>query len=500
MNTFKRKSLCVALASAGALGVAATAQAVIVNPNGLGSVLIYPYYTVNNDKPGNAFNSLLSVVNTSDSVTAVKVRFLEGKDSREVLDFNLFLSPYDVWTAGIVPTLAGAKLITFDKSCTIPSIPSGGVDFVNFAYVGSNSDKGGDGLDRTKEGYVEIITMANFFSGSTVADGATHSGGVPSCKGVTDSNAANEVSDFIPSPGPLFGGISLIDVLSGTDYTEDAVALDSFVSANSFTTLYQPSGDVKPDLRDATPISQVLIVNPAGISGLQGVTTLFTSDWGVANGCTGATPPKGCDADAVSAVLMHNQIMNEFVLDTGTKSGTDWVATMPTKRFYINAPGTGNAPRLFQRNFNGTAGSCDDVTLFIIDREEFVAPTSFSPPPPSQTNALCWEANVVSFAGSNVLNSENTTNIPTTFQNGWLKLGFPLIPGQGLAHNLPNIATTITTVAGGSTAGNIRTYFGLPVIGFAVQSFNNGTLPGAVGPIQSSYGGNFVQKATTRIQ
>jgi hypothetical protein len=48
------------------------------------------------------------------------------------------------------------------------------------------------------------------------------------------------------------------------------------------------------------------------------------------------------------------------------------------------------------------------------------------------------------------------------------------------------------------------TYFGLPVIGFAVQDFVNGTLPvvnpgGGAGLIQSSYGGNFVQKATTVV-
>jgi hypothetical protein len=33
--------------------------------------------------------------------------------------------------------------------------------------------------------------------------------------------------------------------------------------------------------------------------------------------------------------------MNEFVLDAGTKSGTDWVVTFPTKRYYVNvAPAT----------------------------------------------------------------------------------------------------------------------------------------------------------------
>ena len=45
MNTFKRKSLYAALAGAGALGVTGAAQAVNVNPDGLGQALVYPYYT-----------------------------------------------------------------------------------------------------------------------------------------------------------------------------------------------------------------------------------------------------------------------------------------------------------------------------------------------------------------------------------------------------------------------------------------------------------------------
>ncbi len=46
MNTFTKKSLHVALAGLGTLAMAGAADAVMVNPNGLGQVLIYPYYTV----------------------------------------------------------------------------------------------------------------------------------------------------------------------------------------------------------------------------------------------------------------------------------------------------------------------------------------------------------------------------------------------------------------------------------------------------------------------
>ena len=49
MNTFKRKSLYAALAGVSALGVTGAAQAVNLNPDGLGQVLIYPYYTTRAD-------------------------------------------------------------------------------------------------------------------------------------------------------------------------------------------------------------------------------------------------------------------------------------------------------------------------------------------------------------------------------------------------------------------------------------------------------------------
>src|SRR5712664_4088304 len=98
MNTFKRKALFTAVVAG--LGAAGTAEAVYLSPNALGQVLVYPYYTTNN-AGGNAWNTYLSVVNTTSRAKAVKVRVLEGKASAEVLDFNLFLSPNDMWAASI---------------------------------------------------------------------------------------------------------------------------------------------------------------------------------------------------------------------------------------------------------------------------------------------------------------------------------------------------------------------------------------------------------------
>ena len=462
MNTFKKTTLYTALAGIGALGMAGTASAVHVNPDGLGQVLIYPYYTVNSQTAINPFNSLLSVVNSTASAKAVKVRFLEGKNSVEVLDFNLYLSPHDVWTVAVVPTTAGgAGIVTHDKSCTTPTVSSDDANpnaFVNTAYAG---DSGGDGLDRTKEGYVEIIEMGNVTG--TTATGVTHVSGVPPCTGLSDA-VAN--ANTVLGDGGLFGGVTLVDVLSGEDFTADAVALEAF---NAGVSLWAAPGSVNPTLEDVNPKATEVF------NGSIATTYTFTL---------------GQNADPVSAALMHNTLMNEYVLDAATASGTDWVITMPTKRFYVNGSSAPIHP--FQRAFSGGT-SCDDVGITTWDREErtITVTTGFSPPAPQSPLSLCYEANVVTFKGSNVLASANikdltAATLPANAENGWARFDF----------------TTSLTGAVGShviVADDGSTFNGLPVIGFAVQTFVNGTLTEGALNVQSNYGGNFVHKTTKSI-
>ena len=91
-----KKALPAAIALAGSLGFAAAANAVNVNHDGLGEALLYSYYTT---EDGN--DTLVNITNTTGYVKAVKVRFVESMNSQEVLDFNLYLSPYDVWTGAV---------------------------------------------------------------------------------------------------------------------------------------------------------------------------------------------------------------------------------------------------------------------------------------------------------------------------------------------------------------------------------------------------------------
>ena len=476
MKTFKQKSLYAALAGVTALGVTGAAQAVNVNPDGLGQVLIYPYYTVRDKVAGSPFSTLLTVVNSTASAKAVKVRFLEGKNSQEVLDFNLFLSAKDVWTAAILQTADGAGVGSFDKSCTIPTVGSTQDapvvhDFVNVLLDDAVGD---DSLDRTREGYAEIIEMGTIVGGSSTEKAVTHVAGVPPCTSSALDDATVTTNTTTPTGG-LFGDLTLINVNAGEDYTADAVALDNFRNLGA----YDSPGDIHPDLTQVNPPTSVVVAN----------NSFYQSTW-------------GNPIDAISALFMHDHVFNTFILDSGTKSGTDWVLTFPTKRYYYGANGGVNY--LFQRNIDANGG-CDDVGITIYDREENTSTPSigFSPSRPGKANTLCWEANVLTFNASQVLGSTNNRNVTTTYQNGWADLSFVLgtnasVDG-GIAHALGNFNTTVTPLGGTAFASDVS-YIGLPVIGFALESYNNGTLTEGDGSlVQSNYGGNFLHKGTRSI-
>jgi hypothetical protein len=279
------------------------------------------------------------------------------------------------------------------------------------------------------------------------------------------------------------GSASLINVNEGTDFSYDATALDGWSTQPNWSA----PGSTLPQLANAVPAVSVVIDNTT--LGGRAVRTAWASG-----------------RDAVTAVMMRSHVYNEYSVEPGIKSNTDWVLTMPTKRFYVST-GAGNAVRPFQSNF-GSKGSCDTISLTYYDREEQTpgAIIDFSPSTPD-SRSLCWEANVMTFSGnsgsatvSHVLQSTNVANVGlnATWINGWADLSFPQDGGGVIgAHTLPapTGATTIIDINGGSVvAGQNATYFGLPIVGFAVESFTNGAIPVGTSTVLSNYGGNFNHK------
>ncbi len=446
------------------LGLAAgSAQAAYLSETGTGEALIYPYYTVQG-----GFDTYISVVNTTTQAKAVKVRFLEAKASAEVLDFNLYLSPKDVWVGAITPVdradaTKGAKFVANDKSCTNPLRVSGiNEPFRSFIYTG---DGLGDDITRTREGYVEIIEMGPI-TNTTMAAGVTHTtAGVPAnCAAALNMTSADL---GIPSGG-LFGAGTLINGAAGTDFTFDAVALEDMYSAAQ----YSVPGNIAPSLADADSESVSIRANP-----VSGAREVLTSTWAGLRGI-----------QAVSAVLAHRNVMNEYTVETALNAGTDWVVTFPTKRAHIGTKvSTSIATAPFTQKLTAN-GACEPVIMQYYDREEQFPTTSvdFSPLPPTGVNSLCWEANVITFKNSKVLSSALvSTNVDVGYQNGWMDLGF-----ADAGHKITSVSTTVNGVA-----ATTATYYGLPAVGFGVERLVNGN----VGGVLSNYGGNYAHKYVSQV-
>jgi hypothetical protein len=520
MNTFKRKSLHAAvLAGLGAIGAAGTASAVHLNDNGTGEVLIYPYFTVRSDggAPATApqyYDNLISVVNSTSSTKAVKVRILEGKRSAEVLDFNLFLSPFDVWTGAIVRTGAGtsdtsfegAKLISTDNSCVVPTglftaagTGAGALNaFKNFVYAPSN-DGGGVTLDRTREGYVEIIEMGEVTNPTWTGWIKHGANGVPAnCPALQGIDGL--MSPGIRAPeGGLFGKMDIINPTSGSDFSYDAIAFDDWSDFEQYTR----ADSVLPALNGGGGALASPSVTRSDV--FAGTGTL-TSQWG-----TGFAAA----ADAFSAVLMRASVMNEFNVLAETDSGTDWVVTFPTKKLYVSV-GAGAARRPFAANYNATncantSGSPDVFTFNVYNREEQVPGIATvvlpSPVPPGVvvTNTFCYESNVLAFnPGASLFGSTNAFtydpvaglvtagNAPVAPTNrvGWMSINF----NQAVQAMTP-VSSILSSAAG--VAPFAATYRGLPVMGFMAQDFvNRNAQAGRL----ATYGGSYVHKYRQNIQ
>lgn len=397
-----RKNLTAAVLAglAGVAGVASTAQAVNLNPDGLGEVLIYPYYTVND---GNT--TLLTVVNTTSDAKAVKVRFIEGHNSREVLDFNLYLSEFDVWVAALgdggdlgYEDEAGVPHIVIpDTSCTVPYLYGMGVEaglefglqaFLPYAYTGDNADGGPTDIARASEGYFEIIEMGTLTDDDEVAkdelkaDVGSHAARIGSATAAThvikeddDGNEYVEPEDcqlLVDNWTVYAGNVSKPHPLAGWWATSAAKCLFE----KSDDPLADGCGQADPVYFAKSDVTlQSTDENSGGLFGSASVInvargTMFSYDARAVQGFDdtddgvhfypGTIHPSLNDGnqttayvsdvstntiveldytrgvDAVSAVFMHDELANTFTIEEDLAAATEWVMTFPTKNWYAD--------------------------------------------------------------------------------------------------------------------------------------------------------------------
>jgi hypothetical protein len=468
------------------LAFAASAFGVALGPAGIGDALIYPYYTVRNaPQSATPFNSLLSVVNRSSQGKAVKVRFREALAGAPVFEANVFVSQKDVWTAAIVPYQAhGAAAITTDRTCTQPTMHVGphgapSIDAI-FESTAFADDPVGNDPERTREGFVEILEMGTIRSGTQLHQTTIHINTIAQCNLGADTAIA---ADLDPPTGGIYGSLTLVNVLEGSAYAYDAVALAQW----SDKVQYTPAGSYAPTLGDASPPTSSVIHGGK----------LLVSNW-----------PNG--VDAVNAVLSAGSVEAEYMREPSVEGATDIVYTMPTKPLLVSSASA--VPPFVFTLANG--GACEPSEDWRFSREEQLIQTpqgGFPELPPYA--GMCWATTVQSL---NVTSPDPTSVVGSRSGLRYFIAShetFPELPPftSGVATQVfstpssrrplrPMSATTITDLLTGvqTTSSNV-TYNGLPVVGVSMMRYVNGTLDAGGAKVLSTYGAGGAVRAIPDI-
>ena len=495
---------------AGATTVAGVAAGAVqaqqyVNPEGTGQVLLFPFYDAEN---GNASN--MHIVNTTAKTKAVKVRFVEYKNSDEVLDFNLYLSPYDHFAFGVIkdPNGEGGAVITSDNSCTVPALGSPNGDFsgtqtenadgsitriqpfVNYQYA---KDFDND-IARSIMGHVEIIEMGEVGNAyaqpstdlekaqqyaSFAKHGAT---GVPAnCAGLTKawSSAApfwgGNASASVSAPkGGLYGLAYHINVDDAAAFTYNAVAVDNWGDGSVYHT--DPGKDV-PNI--AQGINKSVVHH--------GTNSDYYAELG--EWLTGA--------EAASSILATTSLSNDVMVNPDLGGQTDWVVTFPTKKFHVDVASSSLVIPPFADNWVGITGTttkkedpaCEVVKVTYYDREEktTVEELGFSPSPGETKLKICNETAVIAMGAgaTSALNVERgLQGLAYPYTEGWVRIDF----------EQESRSTVVDAEADDPVANNI-TVKGLPAVGFAAFKISNGTL----GDAMYNYGHTSDHKTNTVV-
>ena len=489
-------------ASAGVIQDSSTATALKVTTEGIGHILLVPYYTA---QEGNA--TLLNIVNTDETNgKAVKVRFRGASNSDDVFDFTLFLSPGDVW-AGQVSRNATTDVATLsfsDNSCTLPE----GVN-IKRDFVTDRLNPSADLANETREGYVEILSMADV--PPTIAGTANalytaikHVNNVAPCRTTTAGKAAlNKLATEVtsqteayaaglsyPTTG-LFANWTIINVSDATSWTGEAaaiVATDAGGNAAKANIVLFPQKDSSPTIPaggiSALTADPLLVKEKVEIRNydLPDLSTPYTLDTSA-----GAALAQ---AHVLTSAIAKTTIKNEYITTDAIQASTDWVFSFPTRRYHmaLDYAGTKTGGKLTSSNIihnpslyfvPGTGGNTTvmgasgkeqicltKVTGYAYNREENKGEQEdfvISPRTPAQTPAVCGEVAVWSFnAGGTVDPSALSAavargNIEVGFADGWAVFNTPSASGS---YGLPVLGAAFTKAVNPYVAAGVSGTYG----------------------------------------
>ena len=409
-------------AMTGALG-GASATVQEFNGQGVGHSLIVPYFSTQGNN-----NTLINLVNTDlYNGKAVKVRFRGAANSDDIFDFQVFLSPGDVWTANIAQGADGrSRLLTNDASCTKPDKAT----LNSTSFITARLDQtmtAAQLANGTREGYVEIFNMADIpragagavlivdapagFAAGVPQDSAAenplfkaikHVGKVAPCGAVATTGTAAEIADsklaaaawtfldsnatgstnlkfdtaaaantnpvnagLLPPTTGLMANWTIINVVGAAAWSGEAVAVEARdvagVVATSPTTgvvgervnrgnvVYWPQTAVAvgtPAINsysadslfrdlDVYSIGTTAAITPAAPAAIAAAfydMPDMSTPYLVTAG--GTTAPL-LQARTLTNSIATKSVRNEFFTDTGVSASTDWLFSLPTRRYSV---------------------------------------------------------------------------------------------------------------------------------------------------------------------
>ncbi len=491
----KKNVLALSIAAmVGGLGFAGTASAAPATElrlaeSGTGHILLVPYFNAQNKNM-----SVFHVVNTDTSNgKAVKVRFRGAANSDDILDFQVFLSPGDVWTAAVSAGADGvSQLVTYDNSCTLPAIQKG----VPVPFLTDRLNSKSDVANNTREGYVEMFNMADIKADSNANSLFTaikHVKGVAPCTDAvlqaTLTTGKNTVGLAEPTTG-LTGSWYIINVPETTTYSGAANvirAVDSLGNPGSGVNVFSAqdaSAPINLAVSTADPLLRSGLVAAASYD-LPDLSTPYLA---------GTLTPEA-QVNALTEALAVTSVINQFANDESITAKTDWVVSMPTRRYSIAANyktditfgsnqasigdiGTATAAsdktyrvvntgtNTYFSTFGNTSVDSDgricvsSIGQVFYDREETgqkAGEAVFSPQTAAKAAALCGEVSVLSFnsaiGSKSVLDASVARgNVNTAPVNGWSQMNFggavPVLGAAFMKVSNPNVGTGVSGTYG----------------------------------------------------
>ena len=490
-----------AIQTIGASATPATANDLQFGNTGTGHMLLVPYFST---QDGNAM--LLSLINT-DTVNgkAVKVRFRGARNSDDIFDFQVFLSPGDVWTANVSKNDDGLSyLTTEDATCTKPAKAT--LNSTPFITSRLNSKvTAEERANGTREGYVEIFNMADIPKSETgLYPLIKHKNSIAKCANdgtntawtAINTDLANEAAYEAPAIGManpttgLAANWTIMNVPKALSWSGTATAIEAVNNAvvppalATGNIVYFPQTNVNvvnPTTYSADALfganaAAKVYVKPAmyDLPDMSTPYTLYTAE---------STNWPADQAVKLADAITTRAVINEYWTEPTIKAETDWVFSMPTRRYAVavDYTATGGPAAVYNpavskhfaatnTTMNGDAVCVLNVSYTAWDREEN-SPESpddvvISPGTPTAPTLFCGETSVLSFNNAGAANSAVLAasvalkDMDTGFTNGWAQLNTPGAVSAGLPILGQAFVSAYNPSVAAGTAGNFGVNWG----------------------------------------